>query len=105
GRVTLAPQLRGWEGIRLASRLESSFPCPVLVDNEVHLSVLGERWRGAAQVIDDALYVQVGVGIGGGILIGGDVYRGAGGAAGEIGYLPVLHGGGGGDGPGPFEHA
>ena len=90
GRVTLAPQLGGWEGIRLAHRLEPAFPCSVLVDNEVHLSVLGERWRGSAQGIDDALYVQVGVGIGGGVLIGGDVYRGAGGAAGEIGYLPIF---------------
>ena len=105
GRVTLAPQLGGWEGIRLASRLQPAFPCSVLVDNEVHLSVLGERWRGSAQGIDDALYVQVGVGIGGGVLIGGDVYRGAGGAAGEIGYLPIFDDGGGRDGLGPFEHA
>ena len=78
----------------------------MLVDNEVHLSVLGERWRGSAQGIDDALYVQVGVGIGGGILIGGDVYRGVGGAAGEIGYLPIFDDDDAGrDGLGPFEHA
>ena len=78
----------------------------MLVDNEVHLSVLGERWRGAAQGIDDALYVQVGVGIGGGILIGGDVYRGVGGAAGEIGYLPIFDDDDARrDGLGPFEHA
>ena len=105
GRVTLAPQLGGWEGIRLARRLEPAFPCAVLVDNEVHLSVLGERWRGSAQGIDDALYVQIGVGIGGGVLIGGDVYRGAGGAAGEIGYLPIFDDDEGRDGLGPFEHA
>ena len=60
----------------------------MLVENEVHLSVIGERWRGAAQGIDDAVYVQLGVGIGAGILIGGEVYRGAGGAAGELGSLP-----------------
>ena len=72
----------------------------------MRLSVLGERWRGSAQGIDDALYVQVGVGIGGGILIGGDVYRGDGGAAGEIGYLPIFDNDGDGrDGLGPFEHA
>ena len=106
GRVTLAPQLGGWEGIRLARRLEPGFPCAVLVDNEVHLSVLGERWRGSAQGIDDALYVQVGVGIGGGVLIGGDLYRGAGGAAGEIGYLPIFDDDDAGrDGLGPFEYA
>jgi predicted NBD/HSP70 family sugar kinase len=105
GQVTLAPQLGGWEGIRLAHRLEPAFPCAVLVDNEVHLSVLGERWRGSAQGIDDALYVQIGVGIGGGVLIGGDVYRGSGGAAGEIGYLPIFDDDRGRDGLGPFEHA
>ncbi len=105
GQVTLAPQLGGWEGIRLARRLEPAFPCAVLVDNEVHLSVLGERWRGSAQGIDDALYVQIGVGIGGGVLIGGDVYRGSGGAAGEIGYLPIFDDDQGRDGLGPFEHA
>ena len=105
GRVTLAPQLSGWEGIRLGHRLEPAFPCSVLVDNEVHLSVLGERWRGSAQGIDDALYVQIGVGIGGGVLIGGEVYRGAGGAAGEIGYLPIFDDDARRDGLGPFEHA
>lgn len=106
GRVTLAPQLRGWEGIRLAARLQPAFPCSVLVDNEVHLSVLAERWRGSAQGIADALYVQIGVGIGGGVLIGGNVYRGAEGAAGEIGYLPIFDPDDDGhDGLGPFEHA
>jgi predicted NBD/HSP70 family sugar kinase len=92
GRVTLAPQLAGWEEIRLAAVLERSFPCRVLVDNEVHLSVLAERWLGAARGIDDVVYMQIGVGIGAGILIGGEVYRGARGAAGEIGYLPIPDG-------------
>jgi predicted NBD/HSP70 family sugar kinase len=106
GRVTLAPQLPGWEGIRLGAKLRRSFPCPVLVDNEVHLSVLAERWLGAARGIDDAVYLQIGVGIGAGLLIGGAVYRGASGAAGEIGYLPIPDG----DRPpaaglGHFEHA
>lgn len=105
GCVTLAPQLGGWEGIPLAARLAPSFSAQVAVDNEVHLSLLAECWRGVAQEIEDAFYVQVGVGIGGGVLIGGDVYRGAGGAAGEIGYLPISDGGEADDGLGPFEHA
>jgi predicted NBD/HSP70 family sugar kinase len=103
GRVTLAPQLGGWEGIALGRRVGQWFDCTVLVDNEVHLSLLAERWRGVAQGIDNALFVQIGVGIGGGILIGGDVYRGADGAAGEIGYLPLFEAGGA--GLGPFEAA
>lgn len=105
GRITLAPQLPGWEGIDLGSALRRSFDCPVLVENEVRLSVLAERWRGAAQEIDDAVYVQVGVGIGAGILIRGELYRGADGAAGEIGYLPYPGARPLADGPGPFEDA
>src|SRR5437763_4987179 len=105
GRVTLAPQLAGWEGIELGARLEPAFDCPVVVDNEVRLSLLAERWRGAAQEIDDAFFVQIGIGIGGGVLFGGEVYRGAGGAAGEIGYLPPFDGEEASDGLGPFEHA
>src|SRR5437868_209686 len=104
GRVTLAPQLPGWDGIELGARLEPSFACPVLVDNEVRLSLLAERWRGAAQEIDDAFFVQIGIGIGGGVLFGGEVYRGASGAAGEIGYLPLFDDEAS-DGLGPFEHA
>jgi predicted NBD/HSP70 family sugar kinase len=105
GRVTLAPQLGGWDGIPLARRLEPSFSCPVLVDSEVHLAVLAERWRGAAQGITEAIYVNIGVGIGGGVLIGGDLYRGAAGAAGEIGYLPLPDPDESHDDLGPFEHA
>jgi predicted NBD/HSP70 family sugar kinase len=108
-KISLAPQLPGLEGIDLARRLGRSFDCPVHVENEVHLSVLAERWRGAAREIDDAIYVQIGVGIGGGILIGGELYRGASGAAGEIGYLPVGSGDGDGGaaagGLGPFERS
>jgi predicted NBD/HSP70 family sugar kinase len=105
GRLSLAPQLGGWENLPLGRRLQRSFPCPVLVENEVHLSVLAERWRGAAQGIDDALFVQVGYGIGGGLLVGGRLYRGANGAAGEIGYLPLTDDWSPRDGLGPFEHA
>ena len=105
GGITLAPQLPGLEGVHLRRHLGRSFPCPVLVENEVHLSVLAERWQGAARGIDDAVYVQVGVGIGAGILIGGELYRGATGAAGEIGYLPLDPGREPPNGVGRFEHA
>jgi predicted NBD/HSP70 family sugar kinase len=105
GRLSLAPQLGGWDGLPLGRRLQRSFPCPVLVENEAHLSVLAERWRGAAQGIDDALFVQAGYGIGGGLLVGSRLYRGANGAAGEIGYLPFAEDWSPQDGLGAFEHA
>ena len=88
GVVTLAPQLRGWEGLDLGAALEAMFPCPVHVEREVTLSLLAEQWLGVAQDLDDALFVQLGVGVGAALLVGGQVYRGAHGGAGEIGLMP-----------------
>jgi predicted NBD/HSP70 family sugar kinase len=105
GGITLAPQLAGWEGIQLAARLEPLFGCRILVDNEVRLSLLAEQWQGAAQGVEHAFLVQIGVGIGGGVLLGGEVHRGATGAAGEIGYLPLFDDEEPANGLGPFEHA
>lgn len=90
GEVTLVPQIDGFEGLRLKDLIQAWFPCPIYVDNEVHLAVVGERWRGAARGIDDAVLINVGIGIAAGILIGGSLHRGATGAAGEIGYLPLV---------------
>jgi predicted NBD/HSP70 family sugar kinase len=87
GRVTLAPQLPGWEGLELGTELRRRFDCPVRVDNETHMSLLAELWHGAARDVRTALYVQVGIGIGGALLIDGELHRGFAGAAGEIGYL------------------
>jgi predicted NBD/HSP70 family sugar kinase len=91
GCMNLAPALPEWEGMNPAERLASSFTCPILVNSDVHLAVLAERGFGAAVGIDDAIYLHLGVGIGLGILINGRLYRGADGAAGEIGYLPIGH--------------
>jgi predicted NBD/HSP70 family sugar kinase len=90
GRITLAPQLPNWEGLQLEALLATFLPRPIVVENEVRLSLLAERWRGAARYFDDALYIQVGYCIGAAILMGGEIYRGAVGAAGEIGYLPLF---------------
>jgi predicted NBD/HSP70 family sugar kinase len=105
GVVTQAPQLRDWEGLNLRSALESIFPCPVHVDREVHLSLLAERWQGVARDLDDALYVQLGIGVGAALLIGGQVYRGADGGAGEIGLMPIGGARPAAPGFGPFESA
>jgi predicted NBD/HSP70 family sugar kinase len=87
GRISLAPQIDGWDGLDLGGHLEGSLGCPVVADNETRLSLLAECWRGAARGVADAAYVQVGIGIGGAILIGGTLYRGKSGAAGEIAYM------------------
>jgi glucokinase len=66
---------------------------PVFVDNDSNLALLAEHRRGAARGTRQALMLALGTGIGGGIVIDGKLYRGAGGAAGELGHLVVdMHG-------------
>jgi predicted NBD/HSP70 family sugar kinase len=87
GRISLAPQIAGWDGLDLGGHLERRLGCPVVADNEARLSLLAEVWRGAARDVAHVAYVQVGIGIGGALLIDGRLFRGKSGAAGEISYL------------------
>jgi predicted NBD/HSP70 family sugar kinase len=89
GVVTIAPQLDGWEGLDLRARFAELFGCRVHVEREVILSLLAEQWVGVAQNLDDALFVQLGIGVGAAMLLGGNAYRGADGGAGEIGLMPL----------------
>ncbi len=86
-RISLAPQIDGWDGLDLGDRLARALGCPVVADNETRLSLLAEGWRGAARGVRDVAYVQVGIGIGGALLVDGRLVRGKRGAAGEISYL------------------
>ena len=92
GVVTIAPQLEGWEGLDLRARLAELYGCRVHVEREVILSLLAEQWVGVAQNLDDALFVQLGIGVGAALLLNGNAYRGADGGAGEIGLMPLRGG-------------
>ncbi|MBE1537747.1 ROK family transcriptional regulator [Actinomadura algeriensis] len=90
GTVASCTVVPGWAGVPLARELGRSFGCPVLVENDANLAALAERWRGAARDADDVVCVHAGLHTGVGVLIGGRLHRGRGGAAGEIGMLPEL---------------
>ncbi|NUU24719.1 MAG: ROK family transcriptional regulator [Streptomycetaceae bacterium] len=90
GVVTLSAAVPGWTGMDLAGRLGRSFRCPVLVENDANLAVIGEHWKGVAAGSDDVVYILAGLSPGAGSLINGRVHRGFGGAAGEIGALHLL---------------
>jgi predicted NBD/HSP70 family sugar kinase len=62
---------------------------PVIIENDVHLAAIAERACGAARGLDDFVLVWIGGGLGMAAFLGGKLHRGAAGAAGEIGYLPV----------------
>jgi predicted NBD/HSP70 family sugar kinase len=87
GQISLAPQIAGWDGLDLGARLGRALRCQVIAENETRLSLLAECWRGAARDVSHVVYVQVGIGIGGALLVDGRLFRGKSGAAGEIAYL------------------
>jgi len=63
--------------------------CPIFLDNDANLAALGEYKYGAGRGAGYLVYITVSTGIGGGIVISGEIYRGSGGAAGEIGHMTV----------------
>ncbi len=93
GIVLLSHHVAGWEGLPLRHEIKSHFRTAVVVDNDANAGTLGE-WRfGAGLGFHDLLYVNIGTGIGGGIISGGRLLRGARNLAGEIGHLVVARSG------------
>lgn len=76
-----------WRNFPLRKRLVDRLGLPVIVDNDVNLSALGELWFGAEQNVENLVMISVGTGIGAGIVIDGAIYRGTHQSAGEVGYL------------------
>ena len=88
GDLRLAVNLPAWhEGVHDA--LRADLGRPVTIENDVNLAAMAERAVGAARGVDDFVLVWIGVGLGLATMLGGRLHRGVGGAAGEIGYLPV----------------
>src|SRR5450755_3719661 len=88
GDPRLAINLPDWhEGV--LDSLRGALNRPVIIENDVNLAALAERSVGAARGLEDFVLVWIGVGLGMAAFLGGKVHRGAAGAAGEIGYLPV----------------
>jgi predicted NBD/HSP70 family sugar kinase len=88
GDLRLAVNLPAWhEGVHDA--LRADLGRPVTIENDVNLAAMAERAVGAAHGVDDFVLVWIGVGLGLATMLGGRLHRGVGGAAGEIGYLPV----------------
>ncbi|WJK37134.1 ROK family transcriptional regulator [Solwaraspora sp. WMMA2065] len=83
------PFMPGWHRFPVREMFSTELGCPVLVDNDVNIMALGEKHAGIARSFDDFLFVKIGAGIGAGIVVGGDVYRGANGCAGDIGHTAV----------------
>lgn len=89
GIVVRSRHLPGWENYPIQEVLEKEFSVPVVIDGDSFMAVLGEAWRGAGMGVRHLVRITIGAGIGCGILLDERVYRGADGAAGEIGDMIV----------------
>jgi predicted NBD/HSP70 family sugar kinase len=88
GRVLLAPNIAGFDEMDVAGALESALGFEATLENDVNLAVLGESWLGVGQGIDDLAFIALGTGVGSGLMLNGQLVRGATNAAGELGFLP-----------------
>ena len=88
-RLRHAPNVPGWSRPGVMSSLREALPPTVALDNDANLAAIGERTYGSGRDARTFVYVSVGTGLGMGVIIDGELYRGAHGAAGEVGYLPL----------------
>jgi glucokinase len=89
GIVVQPPNLAGWRDVPLAERVEAAVSLPTFLERDTNVAVMAEWRHGAARGSDDAIYITVSTGIGGGIVIGGHPLIGKDGVAGEVGHLTV----------------
>jgi glucokinase-like ROK family protein len=88
GEVLFAPNL-DWSNVNIKEPLKKEFNLPVLVDNEANAGVIGEKQFGAGKDTSNLLYLSVGIGIGAGIIIDGQLFRGSSAFSGEVGHFSI----------------
>lgn len=94
GVVKLAPNIPGWINVPIAQMIEEEFDIPTRIDNDVRCAALGELKFGAGKGCENFVCITVGTGIGSGLVINGQLVRGAANAAGEIGHIKLQMNGG-----------
>lgn len=93
GRPARPPLMPGWDEFDVPGEMQKYFSIPVLVDNDVNVMALGEYWS-RQPASENMVFVKVATGIGSGIISDGRLQRGADGAAGDIGHIPLARGAG-----------
>lgn len=87
--VNLYSPILRWENVGILESLAPRFDVPIHVENDVNALALAESWYGAGACYQHFVCITVGEGIGAGVVIAGDVYRGAFGGAGELGHITI----------------
>lgn len=89
-RILASLHAPGWEQTDLGSILHQEFKIPVVIDNDANLGAYGEFIFGAGRGYHNLLYYTVSTGVGGGVIIDGQLFRGVHGQAGELGHIPIM---------------
>lgn len=89
GVVKLAPNIPGWVNVPIAQMIEEEFHIPTKIDNDVRCAALGEMLFGAGRGCENFICITVGTGIGSGLVVNGQIVRGASNAAGELGHIKL----------------
>lgn len=87
-KILLAPNLQ-WRNIDLKSALENKYKVPVTIDNEANAGAYGEKKFGVGKDYNNLIYLSVGIGIGVGMILNGELYRGSKGFSGEFGHMTI----------------
>ncbi len=90
GVVRTSHHVPGWSGFPLRQALADRFGLPVALENDARAGTLGEFYFGAGRGHRHMVYINIGTGIGGGLVLDGRLYRGATTTAGELGHMRVL---------------
>lgn len=90
GILPRSPNLPGWGGIPMRRILEKKLRMPVYLANDANAATLGEAVFGVGKKMKDFIYVTVSTGVGGGIVINGQLHEGAGFVAGEVGHTSIV---------------
>ena len=88
GTLVFEPNM-GWRDVPLEQRLRDTLHLPAFIDNDANAAALAERYFGAAQDVDDLAYVVANIGLGAGLVLGGQIFSGASGYAGEAGHTTI----------------
>jgi glucokinase len=89
-RIINSTHVKGWDDCPLPAQITQALGIPAVVDNDANIGALGEFTFGAGIGCDNLVYFTISTGIGGGIIIHGEIYRGSDGNAGELGHCPIL---------------
>lgn len=90
GIIHFAPNLPGWKEIKLKDIVQKEFPFPVHVDNDANVAAYGENWTGAGKKVNYFLFVTLGTGVGGGLIVNNEIFHGTADSAMEIGHVTVF---------------